>query len=73
LARRVYRVVPNGTQWQVKHEGRVLSNHYTKQAAVDEGRRVAKANAPSQLVIHKADGTIETEYTYEYDPYPPPG
>jgi hypothetical protein len=50
-----------------------LSNHYTKQAAVDEGRRVAKANAPSQLVIQKADGTIETEHTYEYDPYPPPG
>jgi Uncharacterized protein conserved in bacteria (DUF2188) len=44
----------------------------TKQAAGDEGRRVGKANAPSQLVIHKADGTIETEHTYEYDSYPPP-
>lgn len=73
MARKVYRVLPNGTQWQVKHDGRVLSNHYTKQVAVDEGRRVAKANEPSQLVIHKADGTIETEYTYGNDPYPPRG
>lgn len=56
MARKVYRVVPAGGNWQVKHEGAV----HTKEAAVDAGRKVAIANQPSQLVVHKADGTIET-------------
>ena len=73
MARKVYRVVPNGTNWQVKHNGQVLSNHTLKANAIDAGRRVAIANQPSQLVVHRADGTIETEYTYGNDPYPPVG
>jgi hypothetical protein len=36
--------VRNGTNWQVKHNREVLSAHYTKQAAVTAGQRVAKAN-----------------------------
>lgn len=73
MARKVYHVVPNGTNWQVKHNGSVLSSHYLKSAAIDEGRRIAKANQPSQLVVHLANGQIETEYTYGDDPYPPKG
>lgn len=68
-----YDVVPNGTNWSVKHEGRVLSTHVLKTEAVDAGVKVARANQPSQLVIHRADGTIEDERTYGGDPYPPPG
>ncbi|MBF6174278.1 DUF2188 domain-containing protein [Nocardia blacklockiae] len=71
--RKRYWVVPNDGNWSVKHEGRVLSNHYTKSAAVDAGRKVAVANQPSQLTILRQDGTIETEYTYGSDPYPPKG
>lgn len=73
MARKVYRVVPNGTNWQVKHDGNVLSNHSLKSNAISEGQGVAKANQPSQLVIHRVDGTIETEHTYGNDPYPPQG
>lgn len=73
MARKVYHVVPAGSDWQVKHQGAVISTHRTKEAAVDAGRRVAIASQPSQLVIHKSDGTIETEYTYGDDPYPPRG
>lgn len=73
MARKVYRVVPASGDWQVKHQGAVLSTHRTKDVAVEAGRRVAKANQPSQLVVHKSDGTIETEYTYGDDPYPPSG
>jgi hypothetical protein len=72
-ARKRYSVVPNGTQWQVKHNGQVLSAHYTKQPAIDAGQKVAKDNQPSQLVVHRADGTIEFEWTYGGDPYPPVG
>lgn len=71
--RKIYWVVPRDLAWQVKHEGRVLSTHYLKDSAVAEGRRVARASAPSQLRVMRKDGTIEFENTYEFDPYPPVG
>ncbi|GHF74106.1 hypothetical protein FHX82_002088 [Amycolatopsis bartoniae] len=73
MARKQYFVVPNGTNWQVKHDSRVLSQHAIKSTAVDAGVKVAKANAPSQLKIMRQDGTIEDERTYGGDPFPPRG
>jgi len=69
----VFHVVPSGDDWQVKHAGKVLTNHSLKSNAVAKGRAYALANQPSQLVIHLANGQIETEYTYGNDPYPPKG
>ncbi|WP_173390614.1 DUF2188 domain-containing protein [Actinomadura litoris] len=71
--RKVYWVVPHDSKWQVKHSRRVLFEHVLKAVAVAEGRRVAKANAPSQLKVMREDGTIEFESTYGHDPYPPEG
>jgi hypothetical protein len=73
MARHRYWVVPQGGNWAVKYESRVLSSHYLKSAAIEAGRKVAIANQPSQLTILRQDGTIETEYTYGSDPYPPKG
>lgn len=73
MKRKRYEVVPGSGDWSVKHEGKVLSTHRLKTAAIDAGVKVARANQPSQLVIHRADGTIEDERTYGEDPYPPPG
>jgi hypothetical protein len=73
MTRTHYRVLPNGNVWQLRREQAPLSNHARKEDAVFQGRRVAKADQPSQLTVHKADGTIETEYTYGDDPYPPKG
>lgn len=73
MARKQFHVVPNGSLWKVSHAGRVLSNHLSKSAAVDAGVAVAKQNQPSQLIIHRANGTIEDERTYGQDPYPPRG
>lgn len=73
MARMVFHVVPNGSNWQVKHAGKVLTNHFLKSAAIEKGRDYALANKPSQLVIHLANGQIETEYTYGDDPNPPKG
>ena len=73
MERKIYRVVPNNGNWQVKKDGIVLSNHVLKSDAITKGRLLAVANQPSQLVIHRADGTIETEFTYGNDPYPPAG
>ena len=73
MARSVYRVVPDGDDWVVKKDGAVLSRHSTKQPAIDSAIAKALANQPSQVVVHRKDGTIETEWTYGDDPYPPPG
>jgi len=68
-------IVPQGDDWAIRREGaskasKVLDN---KQDAIDKGRDTAKKQQPSQLIIHKKDGTIQTEYTYKKDPYPPKG
>lgn len=73
MSRKIFRIVPNGSMWSIKYNGDVQSSHQLKSLAIESGRRLAIANQPSQLVIHKSDGTIETEYTYGNDPYPPKG
>jgi hypothetical protein len=73
MARTHYRVLPSGSAWVLRREQTLLSTHAHKVNAVNEGRRVAKANPPSQLTVHRADGTIEDESTYGGDPYPPRG
>jgi hypothetical protein len=73
MARKVYRVQYVSAEWQVRHDGSKLSGHAVKTDAVSAGQTKAKANQPSQLVVHKQDGTIEYEYTYGDDPYPPKG
>lgn len=73
VTRSVYHVVPDDWDWRVTKGGVTLSRHANKDDAVVAATREAKANEPSQLVIHKRDGTIEKEYTYGDDPYPPPG
>jgi Uncharacterized protein conserved in bacteria (DUF2188) len=71
--RKIYRVQYISTRWCVRYLQSTLSTHVTKDAAVEAGQKVAKANQPSQLVVHKMDGTIEYEYTYGDDPFPPRG
>ena len=75
MARTVYDVEPSGTQWYVQRRGttRADSIHTTKQAAINRGVELARANQPSQLVIRRANGTIEDERTYGGDPFPPRG
>lgn len=73
MARKTFHVVPNGTDWQLKHDGQVLGHYSLKANAVAEGRRVARANQPSELVIHNTDGTIAERETYGNDPFPPRG
>jgi hypothetical protein len=40
----------------------------TKEKAIDYGRDLAKQEGLGQLVVHKADGSIEEEFTYGEDP-----
>jgi hypothetical protein len=65
----------DNSNWQLKKENsqRAISNHTTKEEAIEKGRELAKGIQPSQLLIHKKDNTIQTEHTYRNDPYPPKG
>ena len=74
--RKVYHVAPGADgSWKVQAEGasRASSAHPTKAGAVDRGRELAKGQPLGQLIIHKTDGSFQTEHTYGKDPYPPKG
>lgn len=43
-------------------------NFERKSDAVDRARELAKNQELGQVKIHKQDGKIQTEYTYEKDP-----
>jgi hypothetical protein len=75
--RKVYEVQPKSDgSWNVKARGgeRASGNFDNKTDAIDRAKELAKA-APEggQVIIKKADGTIQTEHTYGEDPYPPKG
>jgi len=74
--RKTYHVIP-GTDgcWKVKEEkaSRASNSHETKAEAVERAKELAKNQDLGQVVIHKQDGTIQTEHTYGKDPYPPKG
>ena len=65
--------MPDGAGWKVEHGSTVDRTHGTKDEAFDAGRKVATKDQPSHLVVHTKDGKIETEYTYQDDPFPPAG
>jgi hypothetical protein len=73
VGRSEYHVVPADDGWQVEQGSEVTGNYPTKNEAIEQGRKTAHGNQPSQLVVHTADGKVETEYTYQDDPHPPAG
>lgn len=62
----VYRVAPREDGWAVEREGaqQASSRHGTKREALAAGRKLAKANAPSRLVVFRADGSEQDTTAY---------
>jgi hypothetical protein len=73
--RTVFHVTPHVNGWQVKPEGspdrEVLVDN--KDNALAHARELAKAQEPSQVIVHTRDGKIEEEFTYGNDPRNVPG
>lgn len=67
VKRATYHVVTADEGWDVKLEGttKPLANHATKDEAVDAARKLAGKNLPSMVVVHKMDGTIQNNYSYD--------
>lgn len=61
-----FHLLPDGDSWVVRAEGDNddISVHKTKRTALNSARGIAQANEPSHLVVHRADGTIQTSYAY---------
>ncbi|PIQ24541.1 hypothetical protein COW36_11020 [bacterium (Candidatus Blackallbacteria) CG17_big_fil_post_rev_8_21_14_2_50_48_46] len=71
-ARVIYHVVPDSKAglWHIKlqRNPQPVASFKTKEAAVAAGRVLGRSHELGQLIVHKANGQIETEYTYGKDP-----
>lgn len=63
----VYHVTPSEDGWAVIREGaeRATSVHATKKEAVSAGRETAKGHAPSELIVHKQDRSVQETFSYD--------
>jgi hypothetical protein len=61
--------------WRIKEENQELLPRLfaSKEEAIEHARKLAKAAPLAQVIIHKQNHEIETEYTYGADPRDTPG
>ena len=75
--RNVFHDTPYVNSWKVKTEGAGAYEFEAVMDTKDEAVRVAKEHAraqmPSQVIIHNQDGRISDESTYGDDPTSSPG
>lgn len=64
-----FHVAPHDNQWRVIRDGQVIFESQIKTEAVEQAEAAARMAHPSRLLIHKTDGTIDSERRYEDDPY----
>jgi poly(hydroxyalkanoate) granule-associated protein len=64
---RVLHVVPADDGWTVTIEGEddPAGTYDTKKEAVSAGRDAAKTHAPSQLIVHKQDRSVQETFSYD--------
>ena len=64
-------IMPQGERWAVKreHEDRPVSVHDTKKNALETAKEIAMG-VDAELVILRADGTIDNLGAYSIDPFP---
>lgn len=59
-------------RWHLQAKGRTIGAFDTKAeaeaAGTKRGRELQEVGQDAQLVVHRADGSIEHEYTYGHDP-----
>ena len=66
----VYHVVPNEERWAVKREGADRASRVadTQDEAVAVAEQMARNQAPGRVVVHGANGLIQTVHTYDAVP-----
>jgi Uncharacterized protein conserved in bacteria (DUF2188) len=64
MPRKVYDVVPDGTGWAVTSDGMTVASSPRKAEATEGAKRLAMANQPSEVHVHRFDGSPEAVWTY---------
>lgn len=65
--RHTLHVIANESEWLITADGKdePLYRFPTKEEAVDAARQAAQEAAPSELVIHRLDGSVMRSHSYE--------
>lgn len=73
--REIYHVLWERNHWTIKKEKSRTGNgkFQNKEEALQKGRSIARSKRLGQLIVHKKDGKVQTEFTYKKDPHPPKG
>jgi arginyl-tRNA synthetase len=69
--RTVYHVLPDGEKgWKAENieNKKIVAQGKNKEAVVKEIKEKTNKEEPSQVIIHKSDGTFQYESTYGDDP-----
>ena len=68
-------VVPSDNGWQVTSEGAQgpIAHGRTQEEAITVATQLARSQRPSQVLIHRENGRIREEHTYDKDPERYPG
>lgn len=63
----VFHVRPGEEGWTLGADGASSpsTRHETKRQAVNAARELAAGSAPSRLVIHRRDGSVQKEHSYQ--------
>jgi hypothetical protein len=68
----MYRVVPSAEGWNVTRNGAFAASFDTREVALSYARTRARVDRlegiPSQVVVHRTDGTVEREWAFGPDP-----
>jgi len=61
-----YHVSPAGDLWKVgiPADSQPVSFHQTKNEAIAHAAQLARQHVESRVLVHRADGTVEEEYTH---------
>jgi len=67
-----YHVLPVGAVWKggLPGNSQPSSFHVTREDAVDHAEQLARRHSEGHVVIHKSDGTVESERTFGEGPEP---
>lgn len=62
-----FQVVPVGTEWEIKRDGKAFLTVQSKQVAIDEVVVQAGRVQPSSVQVKRQDGSVEEEASFGED------
>ncbi len=57
-ARNIFRVVPNGSRWEVRKDGSILNTFQYRKGAVERATELASKTISSRVIVYRNDGSV---------------